>query len=76
MPYQRKTIDYYILQADYGYGEGFEDLTAEHPNDHNGSVRKAYAAIRAQLKTYRANDPQPARYKIVKRRERRTEEQP
>ena len=45
MSYTRKTRDEYELQANYGYGHGYECITAE-------DTRRA---AREQLKTYRAN---------------------
>lgn len=29
MAYKRKTEDEYVIQADYGFGDGFEDVTVE-----------------------------------------------
>ena len=58
MPYVRKTEDIYVLQTDYGYGDGWEDLTAE----------KTRAEIRKRKAEYMENDPRT--YRIVKRRQR------
>lgn len=45
----------YILRGDYGYGDGWEDLTAE----------ETYREAREQLKCYRENEG--GRYRIVRR---------
>ena len=55
-PRERKTQDEYVLQGNYGYGQGWEDLTAE----------KTSADIRQRFKEYRENEG--GDYRIVKRR--------
>lgn len=60
MTYQRKTRDVFDLEGNYGHGEGFEVLTSE-------TTRRE---ARQRLREYVGNDTQPARYRIVKRRER------
>lgn len=58
MSYIRKTRDYFELQGNYGYGHGWECLTAE----------LTIRAARDQRKCYRENEPgTPTR--IVKKRE-------
>lgn len=47
MSYQRKTADEFELQADHGYGHGWECETTE-------TTRKA---IRERVREYRANCP-------------------
>lgn len=56
MAYQRTTTDEYTLQGNYGYGDGWEDLTSE-------DSRKE---IRERLKEYRENEG--GNYRIIKRR--------
>jgi hypothetical protein len=56
MAYTRKTRDEFVLQGNYGYGNGWEDLTAE-------ETRKE---IRARLREYRENEG--GNYRIVCRR--------
>ena len=59
MNYQRKTRDLYVVQQNFGYGDGWEDVSA-------ADTRKE---ARDDLRAYRENQPEyPAR--IVKRRER------
>jgi hypothetical protein len=53
--YQRKTIDEYEIQGNYG--QGFECVTTE----------ETWKAAMVQLKCYRENEPQYA-HKIVKKR--------
>lgn len=61
MPYIRKTVDVYVIQQDYGYGHGWEDVTSA---DTRADARQA-------LRDYRVNMPEyPAR--CVTRRERIT----
>lgn len=50
----------HVLQADYGYGHGWEDLTASEDR----------RAVAADLRAYRENAPGP-RYRMVQRRERK-----
>lgn len=47
MPYERKTRDVYELQADHGYGHGWECETAE----------TTRTEIRTRLREYRENCP-------------------
>lgn len=47
MAYKRKTIDTWELQANYGFGEGWECLTSE----------LSYTEIKARRKEYRENQP-------------------
>jgi len=47
----------YVLQGDYGYGDGWEDLTAEDTKE----------AIRERRREYQDNEG--GVYRIVKRRE-------
>jgi len=54
-----KYIYLWVLQGDYGYGQGFEDLTASE-NFHD---------VRNDRKAYRLNDDQVRRLRIVQRRE-------
>ena len=56
---QRKTRDEYTILANYGYGHGWEEETAEN------TIREA----RQRLKEYRQNAPEYA-YKIKKKRVR------
>lgn len=55
--YVRKTHDIWVLEADYGYGDGWEYVIEE------SSKAEAYK----QLQTYRENAPQYS-YRVVKRR--------
>lgn len=57
MSYQRKTKDVYILEANYGFGDGFEYVTEE-------DCKKQ---IRLRLKEYQQNAPQYA-YRVRKTR--------
>lgn len=59
MSYQRKTKDVYYLMANYGYGHGYEEETAE----------ESYREIKQRLKEYKENAPQYS-YKIVRKREK------
>ena len=54
----RKTRDEYVLQGNYGYGHGWEDLTAEN----------TLTEIRQRLKEYRENEG--GTYRTIKRRVR------
>jgi hypothetical protein len=58
--YKRKTRDVYEVQADYGYGHGFEVVTRE-------DTRKA---ARERLREYRKNDTAARSLRLVTRRER------
>lgn len=60
--YVRKTRDEYILEANYGYGDGWEEVVTE----------DTYAEIRLRIKEYRANMPQYP-YRIRKRRVKKEE---
>lgn len=57
MAYVRKTKDEYVLQCNYGYGDGWEDVFTEE------TMKEA----KKQKKVYEENMPQYP-YKIVKRR--------
>lgn len=59
MAYQRKTRDYFEVQVNYGYGEGWECATAGYE----------LKAIRENLKEYRENAPE-YRYRLKKMREK------
>jgi hypothetical protein len=52
----------FVLQGDYGYGHGWEDLTAEDKADPGARAR-----IRATHRAYLTNEG--GRYRIVSRRE-------
>jgi len=59
MKYIRKTRDVYEVEANYGYGHGWESVTAE----------ETYGAARERIREYRENMPEyPYRLKV--RRER------
>jgi hypothetical protein len=60
-----KTETIYVLQGDYGYGYGWEDLTAE----------KTRKAARQQLKTYYQNAPDGV-YRTIARRVWRDTQEP
>lgn len=51
-----KYLYLHILQGNYGYGHGWEDLTSE----------ESYHEIRARLKEYRENEG--GTYRLIKRR--------
>lgn len=55
MAYQRKTIDCFIVESDYGYG--WEETTRE----------ESHKMGRLQLACYRENQPQYLHRLIVKR---------
>ena len=57
MAYIRKTKDIFELQGNYGYGDGWECLTAE----------ESRREIRERLREYRENEG--GRYRIVRKRE-------
>ena len=59
MAYIRKTRDLYVVQGNYGYGDGFEDLTQSYD-------RKE---AKDDLKAYKQNEGK-AEYKLIKRREK------
>jgi hypothetical protein len=52
-----KYLYLFILQSDYGYGHGWEDLTAS----------ESWKDIREDLKSYRENEG--GNYRIIHRRE-------
>lgn len=54
---RNKYIYLHVLQCNYGYGHGWEDLVAE----------ESYKEIRSRLKEYRENEG--GNYRIIKRRE-------
>lgn len=60
MAYQRKTRDVFDIEADYGYGHGFEVVTCE----------TTRSEARARLREYRENDTNAKSLRIKKRRER------
>ena len=47
MRYKRKTRDYWDVEANYGYGDGWEAVTAE----------ETWKEARERLKEYRENEP-------------------
>ena len=55
--YTRKTKDEYVLQCNYGYGDGWEEVLTE----------ETFAEAKKQKKAYEKNMPQYP-YKIMKRR--------
>lgn len=57
MPYIRKTKDEYVVVGNYGYGDGWEDLTSE---DNRTDAKQ-------RLKEYRENEPQYD-HRLIKRR--------
>ncbi len=58
-------FDYlYVLQGDYGYGHGWEDLTAE---EQTPEGRKR---IRVNLSLYRKEEGKGS-YRVIKRREKK-----
>lgn len=59
MGYTRKTKDEFEVQGNYGYGHGFECVTAE----------ETKPEARKRLKEYRENEP-GIPFKIVKKRVR------
>ena len=59
MTYIRKTRDYWNVEGNYGYGDGWEVVTAE-------DDRKE---ARQRLKEYRENEP-GVPFRVIKRRER------
>ena len=59
MTYQRKTRDVYDVEGNYGYGDGWEAVTAE---DNRKEARE-------RLKEYRENEPGTP-FRIKKHRER------
>ena len=63
MSYVRKTEDEYILLANYGYGHGWEEETAE----------TTLMEIKQRLKEYRLNAPEYA-YTYVKKRVKKVAE--
>jgi len=56
----------YVLQGNYGYGHGYEDLTAEVDSPEGKKM------IKENLRLYRANDPRGV-YRVIRRRERKPE---
>jgi hypothetical protein len=69
MAKKRNKYDYlYVLQGDYGYGHGWEDLTA-YDKGSAGGEGAAWLYIRRDLKDYRINEG--GTYRIIERRERR-----
>jgi hypothetical protein len=62
LTYQRVTRDVWVIQTDYGYGDGWEDTTEE----------ETRAAALEQRNTYRENQPEYP-HRLIKRRERITD---
>jgi len=58
MKRQNKYVYLYVVQGNYGYGHGWEDLTAS----------TIYKEARNDLKAYRVNSPE-GRYRLIQRRE-------
>lgn len=56
MTYKRKTVDEWHIQANYGYGHGWETV----------AVEATFKEAKAQKKCYLENDPRA--YKIVYKR--------
>lgn len=61
MARERKTIDRFDVEGDYGYGHGFEIVTSE----------TTFSDGRLRLREYRENEPGIA-FRLKKRRERKT----
>lgn len=57
MGYERKTVDFYVVQGNYGFGHGFEDVYAS----------EDYKDARERLKEYRQNEPNAIHKLVVKR---------
>jgi hypothetical protein len=55
----RKTRDVWVVQGNYGYGQGWEDVTAEETRDE----------IKQRLREYRENEPGTP-FRVRRRRER------
>lgn len=61
-----RKFDYlYVLQGNYGYGHGWEDLSAEEIDSKQPWL--AFRAIRQTRKEYQENER--GSYRIIKRRE-------
>lgn len=69
MAYQRKTEDVWYIQGNYGYG--WEDLSGYIVDPKNPSAARKEAL--SDLKRYRENEPAP--YRLVRKRERKEEEE-
>jgi len=69
MAYQRKTEDVWYIQGNYGYG--WEDLSGYIVDPKNPSAARKEAL--EDLKRYRENEPAP--YRLVRKRERKEEEE-
>jgi hypothetical protein len=54
-----KYLYLFVVQGDYGYGHGWEDLTAS----------ESYKDAIADLRAYRKNDSHAVGHRIIKRRE-------
>ena len=54
-----KYLYLFVVQCDYGYGHGWEDLTAS----------ESYKSAIADLRAYRKNDSYAVGHRIIKRRE-------
>ena len=59
MGHINKYLYLFVVQGDYGYGHGWEDLTAS----------ESYKAAIADLRAYRKNDNYAVGLRIIKRRE-------
>jgi hypothetical protein len=59
-----KWIYLYVLQGNYGYGDGWQDLTGA-----DKSLYGAWSEVRRDLKDYQINEG--GTYRIIERRERR-----
>ena len=62
MPHPTKYAYLHVLQGNYGYGHGWEDLTQSEDR----------SEVRADLRAYRENAPEYV-YRIIQRREARQE---
>ena len=54
-----KYLYLYVVQGDYGYGHGWEDLTSS----------ESYRTALADYRAYCINDKYAVRHRIIKRRE-------
>lgn len=63
MVYQRTTHDVWVLEANYGYGDGWEEVLCEY----------SATDIKKRLQEYQENIPQYP-YRVKKKREKIQEE--
>lgn len=63
----RKYSYYKIIQQNYGYGRGFEDVDAHECNSSGFMTSQQRATFRENLKAYRENSPYHTR--VIFRRE-------